>query len=80
MCCPTYINPKNLEIIFTQSMTATSLDQLVYSPNCYTHPSKSKSNAQYIFSATVTVCSSGLFWMKSVVIVLFMLCSAMFAE
>ena len=32
---PTDTNPKNLELAHAQSVTATRLDQLVYSPNCY---------------------------------------------
>ena len=32
---PTDTNPKNLELAPPQSVTATRLDQLVYSPNCY---------------------------------------------
>ena len=32
---PTDTNPKNLELVPTQSVTATRLDQLVYSPNYY---------------------------------------------
>ena len=32
---PTYTNPKILELAPPQSVTATRLDQLVYSPNCY---------------------------------------------
>ena len=32
---PTYTNPKNLKLASAQSVTATRLDQLVYSPNCY---------------------------------------------
>ena len=32
---PTDTNPKNLELAPPQSITATRLDQLVYSPNCY---------------------------------------------
>ena len=32
---PTATNPKNLELASPQSVTATRLDQLVYSPNCY---------------------------------------------
>ena len=31
----TNTNPKNLELAPHQSITATRLDQLVYSPNCY---------------------------------------------
>ena len=32
---PTDINLKNLELASPQSVTATRLDQIVYSPNCY---------------------------------------------
>ena len=32
---PTDTNPKNLELAPPQSITATRLDQSVYSPNCY---------------------------------------------
>ena len=32
---PTDNNPKNIELTPPQSVTATRLDQLVYSPNCY---------------------------------------------
>ena len=32
---PKYTNPRNLELASPQSVTATRLDQLVYSPNCY---------------------------------------------
>ena len=32
---PTDTNPKNLDLAPPQSVTATRLDQLVYSPNCY---------------------------------------------
>ena len=32
---PTDTNPKNLELAPPQSITATRLDQLVYSPNYY---------------------------------------------
>ena len=32
---PTDTNPKNLELSFPPTVTATRLDQLVYSPNCY---------------------------------------------
>ena len=32
---PTDTNPKNLELASPQSVTATRLDQLVNSPNCY---------------------------------------------
>ena len=32
---PTYTNPKNLKLAPPHSVTATRLDQLVYSPNCY---------------------------------------------
>ena len=32
---PTDTNPKNLEFVPPQSVTAIRLDQLVYSPNCY---------------------------------------------
>ena len=32
---PTDTNPKNLELAAPQSVTATRLDQLVYSPNYY---------------------------------------------
>ena len=32
---PTDTNPKNLKLAPPQSVTATRLDQLVYSPNCY---------------------------------------------
>ena len=32
---PTDTNPKNLELAPPHSVTATRLDQLVYSPNCY---------------------------------------------
>ena len=34
---PTDTNPKNLQLAPPQSVTATRLDQLVYSPNCYIH-------------------------------------------
>ena len=37
-------------------------------------------NALFMSSATVVVRSGGLFWLKPVVIVLFMLCSAVFVE
>ena len=32
---PPDTNPKNLELASPQSVQATRLDQLVYSPNCY---------------------------------------------
>ena len=32
---PTDTNPKNIEFAPPQSVTATKLEQLVYSPNCY---------------------------------------------
>ena len=35
MPAPTDTNPKNLELAPPQSITATRLDQLVYSPNYY---------------------------------------------
>ena len=38
------------------------------------------SNALLMFSATVIVRSGGLFWLKPVAMVLFMLCSAMLVE
>ena len=38
------------------------------------------SNALHMSSATVIVRSSGLFWLKPVAMVLFMLCSAMLVE
>ena len=34
---PTDTNPKNLELAPPQSVTATRLDQLAYSPNYYIH-------------------------------------------
>ena len=33
-----------------------------------------------LYSAIVIVCSGGLFWLKSVVMVLFMLCSAVLVD
>ena len=38
------------------------------------------SNALLTSSATVTVCSGGLFWLKPAAMVLFMLCSAVLVE
>ena len=38
------------------------------------------SNALLVSSATVSVRSGGLFWLKPVVMVLFMLCSAVLVE
>ena len=38
------------------------------------------SNALLMSSATVIVCSSSLFWLKPVAMVLFMLCSAVLVE
>ena len=38
------------------------------------------SDALLVSSATVIVHSSGLFWLKTVVMVLFMLCSAVLLE
>ena len=38
------------------------------------------SNALLMSSATVIVCSSGLFWLKPVAMVLFMLCSDVFVD
>ena len=38
------------------------------------------SNALLMSSATVIVCSGGLFWLKPVVMVLFMLCSSVLVE
>ena len=38
------------------------------------------SNALLMSSATVIVCSGGLFWLKHVAMVLFMLCSSVLVE
>ena len=38
------------------------------------------SNILLMSSATVIVCSRGLFWLKTVAMVLFMLCSAVLIE